>query len=204
MGKLRRRSVRCSSCKERRFSNKKCTNCVRCEGCNRLRKKTERCIHCVLCKVCKNLKKSEGKCTHCNSHHTRSRMRGGGDGKPNEVQRNQKLEHDPYHQLHYILRPKEIVRLLLFDWDTHNPHLEKKEPGTIVERLQPRISAWNELYGENATKISAVAVVIKKFTRSPKDRNQIKGVLYEALAVKRIIKSDFIKLLKLIEDEVEE
>lgn len=204
MGKRNKKIVRCSSCKESRPVNKKCTNCIYCSSCNRLRKKIENCDHCILCKVCKKPKKPEIKCKHCNSHHTRSCRRGGDDDRPNEVERDQKEEHDPYHQLHYILRPKEVTRLLLFDWDTCNPHLEKNESDTILERLQPRIKAWNKLYGKNATKVSAVAIVIKKFTRRTEDRNQIKEVLNEALLLKKITQNDFVKLTKLIKDKIEE
>lgn len=155
------------------------------------------------CLSCGKFKNNKGRCTGCNSHHTRPRSRGGNDGVPNEVDRD-KDEHSAWHNLHINLRPGEVVRLILFDWEIHNPYREKRESYTEMERLAVRVSSWNLLYGSDATKRSVVEVIIKKFTRTGVDRRHIKRVLREALDAQKINKTDFNVLTKLIDSGIKE
>jgi len=141
-------------------------------------------------------------CGKCNSHHTRPRSRGGDDGYPNETNRN-KQEHSAWHNLHGNLRVGEVARLVLFDWEIHNPYREKKEKFTDVNRLAERIQSWNLLYGQNATRRVVMAIIITKFTRRTFDRAHIKKVLKSAMFAKKLSKKDYGYLTKLIDDKIE-
>lgn len=156
------------------------------------------------CTSCGGFKRKGKSCRKCNSHHTRPTSRGGNDGYPNEVKRSMEEEHDPWHNLNVNLRVGEAARLALFDWETYNPHLEKRENFTEVERLEKRISSWDLLYGKNATKRVVLEIIINKFTRLEYDRNHIRRVLKEALEVGKIGKKDFNQLIKLLDKKIEE
>lgn len=156
------------------------------------------------CTSCGGFKKEGRSCRKCNSHHTRPRSRGGDDGYPNEVERNREEEHDPWHNLNVNLRVGEVARLTLFDWETYNPHLEKRESFTNFERLEKRIASWDVLYGEYATKRSVMEVIIKKFTRRSYDRKHIRRVLEEALEARKMGKRDYKHLIKLLVEKVKE
>ena len=142
------------------------------------------------------------RCGKCSSHHTRPRSRGGDDGIPNETNRD-KQEHSAWHNLHGNLRVGEVARLVLFDWETHNPYSEEKEKFTDITRLKERIQSWDLLYGQNATRCLVMTVIITKFTRISIDRAHIRKVLKSALFTKRISKKDYIQLIKLVDNKIE-
>lgn len=156
------------------------------------------------CTSCGGFKKEGKSCRKCSSHHTRPRSRGGNDGYPNEVERGREQEHIPWHNLNNNLRTGEVARLALFDWETYNPHREKRESFTELERLEKRVLSWDMLYGEDATKRLVLEIIIEKFTKCRYDRDHIRRVLNEALEVGKIGKRDFNQLIKLLDKKVEE
>lgn len=149
------------------------------------------------CVSCGKLYRS--KCRNCNIHHTRPTSRGGDDDQENLVQLKKESEHDTWHNLTANFRVGEVARLVLNDWDTFNPHREKHEEGTDPERLEYRITSWNTLFGEGASKWKVLEIIISKFAKRKKDREHIRRVLTDAVKAGKLDISTYIYLIQLLD-----
>ena len=101
-------------------------------------------------------------------HHFRPRSRGGNNGPENLRSIPEKTRHHPYHYLFTNLRPHEVALLLFFLWDTQSVPLNKHRhnPANFAAHLR----AWQNLFGAQATKDSAIKVLCDEFVVTREDK----------------------------------
>ena len=117
--------------------------------------------------------------SRCTKHHFRPQSRGGNHSSENYAAIPDRARHQPYHRLFTNLRPNEIVLLLFFSWETLRVAHHASRYG------KDDLIAWGRLFGEDANRESAIALMREEFVRTQEDERLMMEALHVCKLAKR-------------------